>query len=87
MCNILVYVHRSEEEMLEQQSKLKEMIFLRDLHFGFLPNDCEDEFDDCFDRIATVKTFYSKTNISVPTFIYDAHIFEPLFIALYLKNG
>jgi hypothetical protein len=46
--------------MLEQQSKLKEMIFLRDLHFGFLPNDCEDEFDDCFDRIATVKTFYFK---------------------------
>ncbi len=34
--------------------KLKEMIFLRDLHFGFLPDDCEDEFNDCFDRIGKV---------------------------------
>jgi hypothetical protein len=30
------------------------MIFLRDLHFGFLPDDCEDEFNDCFDRIGKV---------------------------------
>jgi hypothetical protein len=28
---------------------------LRDLHFGFLPDDCEDEFTDCFERIGKVK--------------------------------
>ena len=37
------------------QAKLKEMIFLRDLHFGFLPDDCEDEFNDCFQRIGKVR--------------------------------
>ena len=50
----IIFVFRSEEEK-QKQLELKEMIFLRDLHFGFLPDDCEDEFTDCFERIGKVK--------------------------------
>ena len=36
------------------------MIFLRDLHFGFLPDDCEQEFKDCFKKIADDAQFAAR---------------------------
>lgn len=43
-----------------EEPQLREMIFLRDLHFGFLPDDCEVEFADCFDKIAHNDKFAAK---------------------------
>ena len=50
----------SEEENEAERKRLKEMIFLRDLHFGFLPDDCETEFAESFEKIATDATFAAK---------------------------
>ena len=53
--------YRSRHAKKEQErSKLREMIFLRDLHFGFLPDDCEREFADCFLKITRDVAFASK---------------------------
>ena len=38
-----------------KETELNEMIFLRDLHFGFLPDNCEEEFNVCFDKIGKVR--------------------------------
>ena len=35
-------------------------MFLRDLHFGFLPDDCEVEFSDCFKQITYDEHFAWK---------------------------
>ena len=51
------FIFRYEEDRLKQ-IEVKEMIFLRDLHFGFLPDEWEEEFKDCFEKIA--KVFFSK---------------------------
>ncbi len=50
------------------------MIFLRDLHFGFLPDDCESEFVECFAKIT--KDEVSKINI-----------FKILFFAVAKSNN
>ena len=50
----------SEEDNEAERKRLKEMIFLRDLHFGFLPDDCETEFAESFEKIATDATFAAK---------------------------
>ena len=44
----------------EEKVQLVEMIFLRDLHFGFLPDDCETEFADCFAKLADDAKFANK---------------------------
>ena len=51
---------KSEEEIEAERIRLKEMIFLRDLHFGFLPDDCETAFADSFEKIATDGHFAAK---------------------------
>ena len=43
-----------------RSSEMKELIFLRDLHFGFLPDDCEEEFSQCFKKIAQDENFAWK---------------------------
>ena len=50
----------SEEVNEAERKRLKEMIFLRDLHFGFLPDDCETEFAESFEKIANDATFAAK---------------------------
>jgi len=52
---IFFIVGRDGGDDPERNGEIKELIFLRDLHFGFLPDDCEVEFMDCFQKIATVK--------------------------------
>ena len=42
------------------EKTLKELLFLRDLHFGFLPDDCEEEFSACFSRIGNDDVFAWK---------------------------
>ena len=44
----------------ESEKTLKELIFLRDLHFGFLPDDCEEEFSACFSKIGSDDVFAWK---------------------------
>ena len=39
---------------------LDTLIFLRDLHFGFLPDDCEVRFAGCFERFSSDETFAWK---------------------------
>jgi len=50
----------------EPREDLIEMIFLRDLHFGFLPDDCEEEFADCFRKLADDSKFASKVSKKLP---------------------
>ena len=38
---------------------LKEKIFLRDLHFGFLPDNAETDFAECLDKVKTDARFAS----------------------------
>ena len=46
-----------------QEDELTEMIFLRDLHFGFLPDDCETEFARCFRKLSQDAKFATKVGI------------------------
>ena len=39
---------------------MKSLLFLRDLQFGFLPDDCERDFAECFHRFSTDEDFASK---------------------------
>ena len=47
-------------ESTADQDRLRELLFLRDLQFGFLPEQCEDEFAKCFERFATDEAFAWK---------------------------
>ena len=48
------------EDEKKNHEGMKELIFLRDLHFGFLPDDCEEEFSDCFKKISKDESFAWK---------------------------
>ncbi len=58
------------EEKAKEEARLTEMIFLRDLHFGFLPDDCEKEFAGCFKKLSTDAKFASKVLYKVLYKIY-----------------
>ena len=45
------------ERLLEDVEKLKELIFLRDIQLGFLPDECEVEFESCFIRFSRDERF------------------------------
>ena len=55
MCCVLLFY-----SFVDSEKTLKELLFLRDLHFGFLPDDCEEEFSACFSKIGNDDVFAWK---------------------------
>ena len=55
MCCVLLF-----HSFADSEKTLKELLFLRDLHFGFLPDDCEEEFSACFSKIGNDDVFAWK---------------------------
>ncbi len=52
-----------KSKAVEEEARLTEMIFLRDLHFGFLPDDCETEFAGCFRKLSEDAKFATKVSL------------------------
>ena len=51
--------------LIEDVEKLKELIFLRDIQLGFLPDDCEVEFESCFKRLSQDERFAVSRKIRI----------------------
>lgn len=51
--------------LLEDVEKLKELIFLRDIQLGFLPDECEVEFESCFKRLSQDDRFAVRRAITM----------------------
>ena len=47
----------TNNRLLEDVELIKELIFLRDIQLGFLPDDYEIEFESCFDRLSQDERF------------------------------
>ena len=66
----------STNRLLEDVEKLKELIFLRDIQLGFLPDECEIEFASCFKRLSQDDRFAVRRIIIIYCHIrvrYMAH--------------
>ena len=47
----------TNNRLLEDVELIKELIFLRDIQLGFLPDDYETEFESCFERLSQDEKF------------------------------
>ena len=47
----------TNERLLEDFELVKELLFLRDIQLGFLPDDYEIEFESCFERLSQDQKF------------------------------
>ena len=53
----LISFSSTNNRLLEDVELIKELIFLRDIQLGFLPDDYEVEFESCFERLSNDEKF------------------------------